>query len=289
MTEQLAPDAIVARLHKLCLRAYPAVIRRRFGADQHDAFCDGYVAARRRGKSHAAWFVLRAAAETLSLGLWERVAGGSVTAGARHPGIFEAFLRDTTFALRSLRHSPGFAFGAVLTLALGIGANTAIFSIINAVWLRPLPFPEPARIVTVWDSQPQQDILRYGASAHDFGDWQERNRVFGAMALYVTRAGNLTASTAAIEAERVQYSLITAEFLSVVGITPQIGRDLSSEDGPGADNVVVISNGLGTRRFGGASEALGREIRLDDRDLTVIGIMPEGFDFPAGTDMWKPF
>ncbi len=278
---------LAVRLYGLCLLVYPARVRARFGRDQLDAFSDGYAAARGRGRGSALVFAVRSLMETLLLAVRER-AGRRVD--GREGGLsrlLTALGRDVAYALRALRLSPGFTVAAILTLALGIGATAAIFSVLNAVWLRPLPYPESERLVALWDSQPQRGWLRYGVSAHDFVDWQERNRVFGSMAVYVTRAGNLTGGD---EPERVQYTMVSSPFLSALQTPPAVGRDLSvEEDHPGADGVALISDGLAMRRFGGPIAALGQEIVLDDRPLTVVGVMPAGFEFPAGTHVWKPW
>ncbi len=239
------------------------------------------------GEGSALVFAVRSLMETLLLAVRER-AGGRADRPEQHSGrLLTSLGQDVVYALRALRLSPGFMVAAILTLALGIGATAAIFSVLNSVWLRPLPYPGSERLVALWDSQPQRGWLRYGVSAHDFVDWQERNRVFGPMAVYVTRAGNLTGSN---EPERVQYTMVSSPFLSTLQTPPAAGRDLSAEeDHPGADGVALISDGLAMRRFGGAIAALGQEIVLDDRPLTVVGVMPAGFAFPTGTHVWKPW
>ncbi|MGH8495916.1 MAG: ABC transporter permease [Gammaproteobacteria bacterium] len=190
---------------------------------------------------------------------------------------------DLRYAARNLSKSAGFTAVAVLTLAIGIGANTAIFSVVNAVLLKPLPLPEPDRLVRVYDGK----TGAWGtASPPNFVDWQRDNTVFGEMGAYAQTAGALTGIG---EAQRVGGSAVTAGFFPALGATPLLGRPISAaETEAGQERVVVLSHGLWQRYFGADPEILERTVQLEGRDYTVIGVMPPGFEYPAGAELWVP-
>jgi putative ABC transport system permease protein len=192
--------------------------------------------------------------------------------------------RDLRYAVRQLIRSPGFTAIAVLTLGLGIGANSAIFSVVNAVLLRPLPFQEPSRLVRVAEARP--DGTTNVVSYPNFRDWQKSGGVFQSLAIYRTQALNLTGAD---EAERVTGALVSADFFRVLGLTPVYGRYFTDgEDVRGADEVAVLSRDLWQRRFAGDREVVGRTLTVDGRSLTVIGIATADFHFPDGVDLWIP-
>jgi putative ABC transport system permease protein len=213
----------------------------------------------------------------------------------------ETLVQDIAYAWRTLRRSPGFAAVAVLTLGLGIGATTTIFTIVNGVLLRPLPsYREPDRIANLW--------VDFGVGAQslpvmspgDFRDYQQRSRSFamlaaGSGAQVVGATGALTGSGG--PPERVDVSPVTANFLPLLGVDPVLGRHFTSEDeAVGGPKVVILSYGLWQRRYGGDPSLVGRSIRLDGQDQTVVGIMPEGFRLwlPSeaflitDSQVWKP-
>ncbi len=192
-------------------------------------------------------------------------------------------MSELRHAARSLLRSPGFTIVAVLTLALGIGANTAIFSVVNGVLLKPLDLPEPERLVRVYDG-------RAGtlgtASPPNFVDWGRDNTVFEGMAAYVMTGAALTGVG---DAKRVSGSAVTAGFFPVLGTPPILGRTISSADTvAGQERVVVLSHGLWQREFGADPGVAGRPVQLEGRDYTVIGVMPPGFEYPAGAALWVP-
>src|SRR5438094_6920763 len=193
-------------------------------------------------------------------------------------------MNHLTFALRQLRQSPGFTFVAVLTLALGIGANTAIFSIVNAVLLRPLPYPDADRIMVLNESSgPGQD---YSVALPDYFDWQKANTVFEHLAATHKESRNLS-GIAGRDPERVSCAAVTRNFFNVIGLPPQIGRTFSeSEDKVGAPPVVVISDRLWQRAFNRDAKILGQAITLHDQSYTVIGVMPWQMTSPQDTDVW---
>ncbi len=196
-------------------------------------------------------------------------------------------LQDLRYAVRSLRRSPGFTAAAVATLALGIGANAAVFSLVRSVLLRPLPFPEPGRLVAIAESNPGKGRDLMSASAPNFLDWQAGSRSFTAMGAYTTTDTTLTGRG---EPERLSATLATAGFFPALAVSPQAGRAFGeAETVSGHDHVAVLSHGLWMRRFGGDPSIVGGSIRLDGEPYTVLGVMPPDFRFPEdGADLWAP-
>lgn len=198
-----------------------------------------------------------------------------------------SFWQDLRYGARQLARSPGFTAVAVLTLALGIGATTAIFSVLSAILLRPLPYGEPDRIVSVWEKRPRENVFDNVVSPADFLDWRERNRVFESMAAQILVPLDLTGAG---EPESLFASQVSAPFFEVFGMQPALGRFfLPEEERPGKNQVVVLSHGLWARRFGGRPDAIGRTLHLNDSPYTVIGVLPESFPFPAPAQLWIPY
>jgi putative ABC transport system permease protein len=193
-------------------------------------------------------------------------------------------MNDLRFALRQLRKSPGFTFVAVLTLALGIGANTAIFSIVNAVLLRPLPYPNADRIMVLNESSgPGQD---YSVALPDYFDWRNDNTVFEHLAATHKESRNLSGIPGR-DPERVSCASVTRNFFDIVGLQPEIGRTFSEdEDKVGAPPVVVISDRLWRRVFNADPGVLGHSITLHDQNYTIIGVMPPQVTSPQDSDLW---
>src|SRR5271168_671418 len=182
----------------------------------------------------------------------------------------ETLLHDIRYALRQLRKSPGFAAVAVITLALGIGANTVIFSVVNGVLLSPLPFPQPDQLITLHESKP--NFEGGSLSFTNFRDWQKDNHTFSSMALSRKYAFSLTGLG---EAEQVNAALVSSDFFRVLGVNPVIGRTFAQgEDEVGAGPTALISAGLWQRKFASAPDILNKTITLDARNYTVIGVMP---------------
>lgn len=195
----------------------------------------------------------------------------------------DSFLTDCWHALRSLRRSPGFTAVAVLTLALGIGANVAIFSVVNAALIRPLPYPDPDRLLQVF---PETRKLVGTASPPDFADWRAQAHSFSEMAAVNEDSWALSAEG---PAEQIPGAAVTPGFFRVMGMSPAEGRGFTEEEAtPGQDKAVVISERLWRTRFGGEAGIVGRSIRLDGESRLVTGVMPAGFDFPGGADLWVP-
>ena len=193
-------------------------------------------------------------------------------------------MQDIRFAFRLLAKSPGFTTIAILTLALGIGANTAIFSVVNGVLLRPLPFHDPSRLVLIAEKSPFPVV---STSYENFSDWRDQSNSFERM--QAVRSGAITL-TGAGEPERLNVQMATAGLFSMLGINAQVGRTfLPEEDRAGGAPVVLLSYGLWQRRFGGSTEILGKSINLDTRPYTVVGVLPAGFQVFQSADVFLPF
>ena len=196
-------------------------------------------------------------------------------------------LSDLRFALRMLLKNPGFTFVAVLTMALGIGANTAIFSVVNAVLLNPLPFPQPERLIRIYGHFFATSQDNMSASVLEFTDYRDQTQSFEQIAAYDDFSANLT--PAGGEPERVEALFVTPELFSVLKVTPQAGRTFLPEEAQdGHDDVVLISDELWRRGFGANPNIVGEKVIVNGRNNTVVGIMPPGFSFPQRTALWKP-
>jgi predicted permease len=201
--------------------------------------------------------------------------------------LLETVLQDLRYAVRTLRKNPGFTLIAVLTLALGIGANTAIFSMVNALLLHPYNFPDLDRLVRVWENRGIDE----GADARfiapqDAADLQSGTPVFDAVTTYT--CGDFTLSSEG-NVQPVLGCHVSANFFDVLGVSPALGRVFSaSEEQPGADQVAVVSYGFWQRRFAGDVGLLGKTVQLNGKKYTVVGIMPRGFDYPVPMELWVP-
>src|SRR5262245_33582575 len=192
-------------------------------------------------------------------------------------GILDEMLRNAWYALRNLRRTPAFTATVVLTLAIGIGANTALFSIIDSVLLRPLPYPNGKQLMMVYESMPRLNTDRNVVSPANWLDWQRANQSFESLAAWNVGAMTFTGGT---EPERLNCQLVSSEFLPTLRVAPQLGRIFTSDDDqPGANRVVILSHRLWQRLFGGDQSALGRMMELDDAKYEIIGVMPSGFRF----------
>jgi len=199
----------------------------------------------------------------------------------------DALRQDVRFGVRALRRRPGFAAVAVLTLGVGMGATTAIFSLIDSVLLKPLPFHEPDRLTTVWEVRPRFNMPRLEAATLNFVDWQDQVQSFESLAAYVNAFVNLTGSGAP---ERLASSQVTPNLFPTLGVDPFIGRGFTAPEGsPGHTAVAILSHGLWQRRFGADRAIVGQTIRLDGEPHLVVGVMPRGFQFPReGIQVWTP-
>jgi putative ABC transport system permease protein len=230
--------------------------------------------------SEAPWAAKRA------LGNWTRTK--EATREMWKYASLERFIQDLRYGARLFMRGPGFGIVAVLTLALGIGANTAIFSVVNAVLLKPLPYREPDRLVHIWEGKVGEGALKNVVEPFNFLDWRERNHSFeqmaainGGVALNVTGIG---------EPEALPGMMVTAEFFDILGVPPLIGREFLPEEGsPGHEGAVVLSYSYWHRHFGGDPGALGRKLVVNRAPCVVVGVMPQGFSFlGAKAELWTP-
>ncbi|HEV2402050.1 MAG TPA: ABC transporter permease [Candidatus Sulfotelmatobacter sp.] len=198
-------------------------------------------------------------------------------------------LQDLHYGLRILRSKPMFTVLAIVMLALGIGANTAIFSVVNAVLLRPLPFKEPDQLVRVWHTPPAKSfpgIDTFSVSAANYIDWKRDNHVFEQMAIYSYRGVTLTGVA---QPQQVDACSVSAGFFETLGVAPMLGRVFSpEEDQPGRTNVGVLSYRFWQEHFGSNPDVVGHEVAMDGQNFLIAGVMPESFRFPEFAQMWTP-
>jgi putative ABC transport system permease protein len=198
----------------------------------------------------------------------------------------QTFWQDIRYGMRMLFKNPGFTLTAILTLALGIGANTAIFSIVNSVLLRPLPYNEPERLVAVYESDTRKPEVKGAYSYPNFFDLRSQNSSFDSVSMYYMNSTTLTGIETPLNLSMV---IASADLFSVLRATPQMGRTFSAEEEKPGSNVVVISNRLWQKQFGSDPNILERSIKLNDRQYNIIGVMPAGFLFPIeleAPDIW---
>jgi len=200
--------------------------------------------------------------------------------------FIESLWQDVRCGLRMLRKNAGFAMVAVLTLALGIGANTAIFSVIHAVLLSPLPYDHPDRITLVRESNPSKGFEQFSVSPPNYMDWKNAAGAFEQMA---SMSRGQFSYTGGAEPERLVGARVAASFFSVLGAQPELGRTfLPEDDVVGKAGVVVLSHGLWTQHFGSDPQVIGKSLTLDGESYRVIGVMRNGFQFPRGVQLWLP-
>jgi putative ABC transport system permease protein len=198
-----------------------------------------------------------------------------------------SLFQDLRYGIRTLSKSPGFAAVAILTLALGIGANTAIFSIVDPLIIHPLPFKNLDRLVKVWETIPSQGVDRNEAAVANFADWREQNDVFEHLGAYAWWNVNVSG----IEVpERVQGFLVTPDIFAELGVNPILGRTfLAEEEKPGKNHVAMLSYGYWQLRFAGDPGIIGKTLTLNGISRTVVGVMPANFNFPPGGEVWAPY
>jgi putative ABC transport system permease protein len=193
---------------------------------------------------------------------------------------------DIRYALRNLVKRPGFTAIAVLTLAIGIGANTAIFSFINSLLLKPLPFPDLDHVVAVWEKIPSRGVERNEVTVADYLDWRAQNKSFEQLGIYTWWSTNLTGADSP---ERVQGFKVTTNFFDIVGVKPLMGRGFSAEESePGKDAVALLTYNLWQRRFGADPNIVNKTISTNGTTRTVIGVMPPEFNYPKGAEIYAP-
>ena len=255
------------RVYNLLLHLYPASFRNEYGEEMRPLF------ARRRAQASGFGIV------TLWLGTIGEVVANAI---AVHADILK---QDLSYTARVLRRSPGFAVTAVLIVALGVGATTAAFSITDFVLLRPLPFPEPDRIVTLWEHMPK---FRNNLSPANFRDWTGASTSFERAGMYHPQLSSLTGTGDPI---RVEGASVSADVLRILETSPLLGRTFAdTDDGAGAPGTLLLGYRFWQTQFGGDPNVIGRKVLMDDEPFTVIGVMPREFRFPAAewSSFWMP-
>jgi hypothetical protein len=198
----------------------------------------------------------------------------------------EGFVQDVRYGARALAKAPGFTVTAMLTLAFGIGGSTAIFSLLNAVVLRPLPYVDGDRLAMIWTADPARNMYEGAVSVPTFHDWRSRSRTFSDMTFWRIHSGNLTS---AAESERVNVLMTSANLFPMLGVRTVVGRTFSPEEEGQRAAVAILSFPLWIRRFGGDRSIVGQSIVVDGHALQVIGVAPEAFYFPSrDVQLWVP-
>ncbi|AHG88119.1 permease [Gemmatirosa kalamazoonensis] len=278
--------SVEARIARALLRLYPAEFRRRWGRAMAEFHHDRLRHARALGEPRVlVW--LRIVVDTALSALAERLRARKIVPLHRPPEdpIVRTLLQDARFALRDLVRRPAFTAVVLATLALGVGANAAIFSVVNGVLLRPLPYPHAERVVAFGHEPPH-----WLAAPQDFLDYRRELRSFEKLAAYTRREDTLTGEG---DPERVRFVPATEDFFPLLGVAPLLGRTFLPEEFQGdaehPSTVAVLSHALWKRRFGGDRSIIGKSIHVNGLPRTVVGVMPAHFDFPeARTDMWGP-
>ena len=268
---------LAVRIYSVLLWLYPPQFRERFGADMLDVFQD---CARAAGvASPHLWFrtagdvVRHAGAEWIDR--WKQTHAAT---GLSHGGRMGMFLQDVRYGVRAFVQRPGFTAVAVLTLALGIGATTTIFSVVDAVVLKPLPFADADRLVVLWEANDKKNLPYMFVAPPNFADWRERSRSFEKMGVWRDQSFTLTGQGAA---EQVYGASMSHDLFEVLRVPPLMGRSFAAaEDQPGGPPVVIISHGFWRRWFAGRSDVIGKTVEVNGVACEVIGVMPPHFTFP---------
>ena len=256
--------------YRLLLRLYPSSFRSEYGAEMLAIFAASVAAA--RGRFGRVALALRAVAD---------VAPNALRAH------LDVLRQDVRYSARALRRSPGFAATAIAVAALGIGATTAAYSVLDRVLLRPLPFPEPERLVRVWEDQTFRGYHELEVSPANYRDYKTMSHSFESMGAV---QGTVLILGDGSEPRRIDVTAVTVEVFGLLGARPALGRTFTADDDEGgAPRTVILSHALWTSRFGADPSVLGRTVRLDDQPSTIIGVMPESFSFPVRTvEAWVP-
>jgi putative ABC transport system permease protein len=202
--------------------------------------------------------------------------------------MLTSILRDLQYALRTLRQNPGFACVSILALSLGIGANTAIFTVVNSVLLQPLRFENPQQLVVVRERNLKAGFPQFSLSPGNYLDFRDHNHSFTGLAANTGGSLNL-AGGSGTQPERLRGARVTVNFFGVLGRSPELGRTFTEQEGQfGSPHVAILSYGLWQRRFAGSREVLGQTVKMNEETYTVVGVMPPGFQFPGRSEIWTP-
>ena len=275
-------------LYRLLLRLAPRRLREKHGREMEAMFRGQLADARRRGRIAGALVWYHALADIVGamprnlIHHWRRRGRVGVPRERRSLMIGS----DIRYAWRSLNHQRFGSFLVIGMLALGIGSTVAVFSLVNGLFLRPFPFPEPDRLVYVNETAPKWNLEMTGVNYHDYAQWRRDQKLFEAIALYDERAFNLATDQGS---DRMQGAAVTMDFLKVLGVQPVLGRMFNQEeDSPKGPLVTLIGEAMWQERYGGRSDVLGKELKLNSRVCTIIGVLPKAAEFPGGVRLWVP-
>jgi predicted permease len=272
--------------YRRLLHLFPPVFRERFTSDLVDLFRDKERAAAARGAVALAVFWILIVFDVVISAAAERLRPQPALAADTRGPLMHGLLPDVRYALRVMTRRPALSLVVILTLALGIGANTAIFSLVNTVLLGPQPYPDADRLVTIWEQQVERNTGARPVRPANFFEWKERAASFEDLAWSRDGIFNLTGDG---EPESIIGYRFSANMLDVLGVPPALGRGFVPEDdAPGAPPVVLLSDALWKRRYGADPAVLGRAITLDGLSYSVIGVMPPSFRHPQGVELWTP-
>ena len=279
-------------LFRALLRLYPAAFRRTYAEDMQRLFLERLQ--EQRGPVRRLAFWTRTAANVIATGIAERWAGRcAVRSGTRDAegGLMFGWLQDARYAVRLLRRQRSFSMFVILTLAIGIGANSAVFSVVNGVLLKPLPFEGSDRLVAIWgrfDPESGFDFPQFVLSNPEYMDYRDHSRALSEMAAFATRS--ITIGTSGGDPERVPSAAVTSSFFPLLRIQPALGRAFTAEeDRPSGAAVAVVSHGFWQTRFGADPSVIGRVVAMNGVPTQVIGVMPPTFAYPRpDTQIWTP-
>ena len=294
------PGPLVRGWFEILLMAFPRGTRSGFGESMRETFQLRYQEFRIRGYLPLLGFLLRTTTNMTLAGLQERARTPTPhpaspaararqsgnTSGNRGRNTMENLRQDLVFSFRSLTRNPTFSVAALLTLALGIGATTSIFSVVNGVLMRPLPFQDQDRLVSVYAASTEDPSTKGNMSGPDIQDLIQTN----GLETLVGFTGGTTTLTGMDEARLIPGALVTEGILATFGLQPFVGRDLRPEESvPGSPRVVVVGYGFWQEEMGGRTDVLGQTLQLQGETFEIVGVAPPGFDFPLGACLWRPY
>jgi putative ABC transport system permease protein len=272
-------------VYRLLLRLFPPAFRRRFGDDMADLFADSRRRARREGAGAVARLWIHTVGDVARHALAERRHARHTSPVSGGP-VWRSILQDVRHTGRGWRHRPGLTAVALLTLGLGIGANTAIFSVVDAFFVRPLPYPDAGHLVGLYSTNTHYPSDRSVETAADVQYWRDHATSLRALA---AMSGGTVTLTGRGDPTPLRFVTTMPEFFEVVGVQPAMGRPFTAAEARADEHVVVISHGLWVDRFGATPTILGQPVRLGSVTWRVIGVMPAPFALPADVDLWMPF
>ena len=268
--------ALAVKIHRIFLQFFPPEFRSEVGEEVHRAFEGGCRRAMdRRGLPGLLGYAGRGCVDAVKEGLAERKEARR-SRGSRglesRGSTLDLLLQDVRFAVRSLRRRPVFAGVALLTLALGIGSATAIFSVVNGVLLKPLPYPDAEELVVLWSTNPERGMDEFRMAAPEVFELQRSSSAFTGTVLAAGATANLTGDD--LPPVRVEGGLVSADFFEVLGVQPLLGRTFRMEENQGDHRVVILSHSLWSGRFGGDPEIVGKHASMDGISMQIVGVMP---------------